>query len=281
MIEAVDNWKKSNLAYHGNMTKIDRYKWTVQDAPGQQQMVNKNNLHVDHTYQRSVNDNKLLVIARDWSWIACGSIVVADREGMLFVVDGQHRVMAARKRADITELPCLVFKTTEAKQEAKGFLSAQTQRKPITSAEKFRALVTVEDPTAEIVQKLLDSTGHSPGSGMSSKSVKCVGTMLKEADTDAATLCNMWPLIASLSEGKVVHARLIEGLLYIEKRIPEGTSLTDYYWKNRVKKTGVNALLDGATRAAALYTKGGAKVWAVGMVEAINKGHRNRLVLTE
>ena len=267
--------------HNGKITKVERYKWKVQDAPGQQIMVNKNNLQVDHTYQRSANDAKLMAIARDWSWIACGSIVVADREGVLFVVDGQHRVMAARKRSDITELPCLVFNTNEAKQEARGFLAAQTQRKPITSVEKFRALVTVEDPAALIVQELLNSTGHAPGNGASSKSVKCIGILLKEANTDASILCKMWPLIASVSEGKVVHARLIEGLLYIEKRMLDGNSLTDRDWQNRVKKAGADALLDGASKAAAFYTAGGAKVWAAGMVEVINKGHRNRLELTE
>jgi hypothetical protein len=267
--------------HNGKMTKVERYKWKVQGAPGHQRMVNKNDLQIDHTYQRNANDMKLMAIARDWSWIACGSIVVADREGVLFVVDGQHRVMAARKRSDITELPCLVFKTHEAKQEAKGFLAAQTQRKPITSVEKFRALVTVEDPAAMVVQELLNSTGHAPGNGMSAMSVKCVGVLIKEADTDAATLCKVWPLIAVVSEGKPVHARLIEGLLYIEKRMPEGDSLTDRDWLKRVKKAGVDALLEGAAKASAFYSHGGAKVWAAGMVEAINRGHRNRLELAQ
>lgn len=267
--------------YNGKMTKVERYKWKVQDAPGIQMMLNKNDIQVDHAYQRNVNDAKVMAIARDWSWIACGSIVVAERGGVYFAVDGQHRVWAARKRSDISELPCLVFKTDEAKQEAKGFLAAQTQRRPITSVEKFRALVTVEDPAAKLVQELLNSTGHAPGGGQNAMSVKCVGVMIKHAAADAETLCNVWPLIAAVSEGRAVHARLIEGLMYIEKRMPEGESLTDGYWQKRVKKAGADALLDGATKAAAFYANGGARIWAAGMVEAINRGHRNRLELTQ
>ena len=110
--------------HNGNITKVERYNWKMQDSPGALRMVKKGDLQVDHTYQRNANEMKLIAIAKDWSWIACGAIVVADREGVLFVVDGQHRVLAARKRSDIAELPCLVFKTHEAKQEAKGFLAA-------------------------------------------------------------------------------------------------------------------------------------------------------------
>lgn len=269
--------EKTNIG----MSKVERYKWTVQDAPGSQRLINKNLLQIDRTYQRNASETKLLAIARNWSWIACGSIVVADREGVLFVVDGQHRVMAARKRSDIIDLPCLVFKTHEAKQEAIGFLAAQTQRKPINSVEKFRALVTVEDPAAMIVKELLISTGHELGNGSTPMSVKCVSVLVKAAEDDAATLCRLWPLIAAVSEGKSVHSRVVLGLLYIEKRMPEGSSLMDPEWQKRVKKTGADALLDGAAKASAFYANGGSRVWAVGMIEAINRGHRNRLELDQ
>lgn len=265
----------------GKQTKVDRYNWKMQDIPGRLRMVNKGQLQVDHTYQRNANEMKLIAIAKDWSWIACGAIVVADREGVLFVVDGQHRVLAARKRSDISELPCLVFKTHEAKQEAKGFLAAQTQRKPITSVEKFRALVTVEDQAALLVQELLNSAGKTPGSGMSPNSVKCVGVLLKWANNDAAELCKVWPLIVSVSTGHVLHQRIVEGLLYISKRMPIGSCLMDKGWQQRVLKVGAEKLLEGAAKASAYYTAGGAKVWASGMVDTINRGHQNRLELAE
>lgn len=267
--------------HNGNITKVERYNWKMQDSPGALRMVKKGDLQVDHTYQRNANEMKLIAIAKDWSWIACGAIVVADREGVLFVVDGQHRVLAARKRSDIAELPCLVFKTHEAKQEAKGFLAAQTQRKPVTSVEKFRALVVVEDPAALVVQELLDQTGKTPGNGMSPGSVKCVGILLRWANDDAATLCAVWPLIVAVSANEPLHQRIVEGLMYIAKRMPSGSSLMDKEWQKRVLKVGATGLLDGAAKAGAYYATGGAKVWAAGMVEAINRGHRNRLELAE
>lgn len=268
-------------AYRSEISKVERYNWKLQDKPGVQRMVKKGDLHVDHTYQRNANETKLMAIARDWSWIACGSIVVADREGVLFVVDGQHRVLAARKRGDITDLPCLVFKTHEARQEAKGFLAAQTLRKPITSVEKFRALVTIEDPAALVVQDLLASAGKTPGEGVSTGTVKCVGILVSLARDDATALRKIWPLIVAVSEGQQIHQRVVEGLAYISKRMPDGTSLMDKEWQKRVLKVGGVGLLTAAAKAAAYYARGGPKVWATGMIEAINKGHRNLLELAE
>ena len=42
-------------------------------------------------------------------------------------------------------------------------------------------------------------------------------------------------------------------------------------------KAGYDALVEGTAKASAFFAKGGARVWAQGIVEVINKGHRIRL----
>lgn len=264
---------------YGKTSKLERYNWTIQDQPGQMQMIAKGDLQIDHLYQRHANEDKLKAIARDWSWIACGAITVADRGGVLFVVDGQHRVLAARRRIDIIDMPCVVFKTHEAKQEAKGFLTAQTQRKPMYALEKFKALLVIEDKAAQLVQKLIDVSGITIGTKSSTNSVMCIGVLIRAANSNAEILNNLWPLIISVCEGRALHERIVEGLIYIEKHMPNGASLMDNEWQRRVKKTGADALLDGAVKASAFFSRGGEKVWAAGMIEAINRNHRNRLVI--
>ena len=91
----------------------------------------------------------------------------------------------------------------------------------------------------------------------------------------------IWPLIIAVSEGQQIHQRVVEGLAYIAKRMPEGSSLMDKEWQKRVLKVGGTGLLVAAAKAAAYYARGGPKVWATGMIEAINKGHRNLLELAE
>lgn len=72
--------KSTDRVHNGTMTKIDRYGWSMQDNKGELRWINKMDVQVDYSYQRNTNEIKLKNIARDWSWIACGAIVVANRE---------------------------------------------------------------------------------------------------------------------------------------------------------------------------------------------------------
>ena len=270
---------KINEQSHGNVDKVARYGWKVQDHPGELCRISKANLRVDHSYQRDANEPKVLAIAKDWSWVACGVIVVARRDGVYFVIDGQHRVMGALKRSDIDTLPCIVFNTHGSDQEAKGFLAAQTLRRPINSVEKFRAQVVVKDKAALIVEKMLSSSGHMAGRGTTAMSVSCISLLTKLAKEDEDLLLRLWPLIVELSAGNHVNSRLVDGLFYIENRMQNNESLLQKKWRDRVLKVGRDRLLDSAAKASAYFAQGGARVWAGGIVEAINHGHRNLLVI--
>lgn len=265
---------------NSKMTKVDRYNWKMADSPGVLRMVDKGDLVVDHTYQRNTNEAKLAAIARAWSWIACGAIVVADRDGTLFVVDGQHRVFAARKRSDISALPCIIFKTQHQNEEAEGFLRGNRGRKPITSVEAFRALVTVGNKEALVVQELLQQAGKTAGEGVSPGVVKCVGVIQKWAQANEPALRRVWPLIVAASAGQQINQRVVEGLLYIETHLADGKSLLDKELHRRTMKIGASGLLSGAAKASAYFSGGGAKVWAAGMIDALNHGCKNRVELT-
>lgn len=263
----------------GKQTKVERYGWTVKDAPGVSMEIGKDDLRVDESYQRGPTEVKIKSIARDWSWIACGAIIVADRENIFYVVDGQHRVLAARRRSDIKVLPCIVFETLNAVAEARGFLAANTQRKPISGLDRFRALVVTNDPAALLVKKLCDQVGREIKGSPTPNSVRCVSTMLRQASSAGGVLERLWPLLHALVEGQPMSERLVDGLVYVEQHMPDGESLIDRKWRERVMRVGATAMMDGATKAAAFYAKGGAKVWAIGIVQALNHKHRNRLVL--
>jgi hypothetical protein len=264
----------------GKVTKIDRYNWIIQDSPGRFQMINKDYLTIDNTYQRNTTRTKALAIAREWSWIACSTITVALRNGEYYVIDGQHRVSAAMRRSDIDDLPCLVFDVVEIAQEAKGFLTANTQRKPIYAHEKLRAMIVVGNQEALLVQELCELADRTITYNSSANTVGCCSAMLRWAKLDPSKLKNLWPLILMICEGNPLHNRILDGLMYIEERMPNGDSLTDKKWKHRLLKIGYTAFLDAAAKATSFFSAGGAKPWAIGMLEAINKGLREKLVLT-
>jgi hypothetical protein len=261
----------------GDTPKVDRYSWRIIDRQGTFKWMPKATLIVDEAYQRLPNANKVLLLAKAWSWIACGVIIVASRNGMFYVIDGQHRVAAARRRTDIETLPCMVYETESAVAEASGFLQANRNRKPLRGTEFFKALLAKGDEVAIVCKALCDSSGRTIKEGDSADTMRCIMTMMQLAATAPASLRSVWPLIHELHSDRTIHKVLLESLVYIEERLPVGNSLMDPRWRQRILKRGQSALLDGAMRAAAFYAKGGPKVWSSGVLQEINRGTRIHL----
>lgn len=121
-------------------------------------------LKVDPTYQRSIENgqsqNLIAKIAREWNWDLCQVLVVSRRgeEGM-FVVDGQHRLQAAKLRSDIAQLPCVVATYASAQEEAAVFAKLNRQRTPLKPIDIFRAAVAGKDPEACRTMSLLSQAG--------------------------------------------------------------------------------------------------------------------------
>lgn len=271
--------RNPELHSQGNRDKIELYDWKLLDHPGELRMLNKRLLRVDEQYQREATESKVKEIARAWSWLACGAVMVAEREGLYFVYDGQHRVLAALRRSDIENLPCVVFRTAGTKEEAEAFLRANKNRKSLNGLAKFRAATAAGHPAALLVQQLISGVGRTPSEVSSGTTVRCLALMMLHAERQPDVLKRVWPLIAEVCAGNPTHERVMDGLLYIENHLPQGESLLDREWRKRVLRVSYDGLLGAANRFAAAYAKGGAKVWGLGMVEAMNKGCRTHMRL--
>ena len=265
------------------ISKVKQYGWGLKDSPGELVWLNKNELFIDHSYQRDASRSRVMAIAQNWSWLAAGVIVVAKREEdqRFYVVEGQHRVLGARKRSDIERLPCIVFKTESAKQEAAGFYDANTARKLPTTLEKWKAQLMRGDATTIFADDLIRQAGRVPSNTSGPSDVRCLTALLRAVDTDREMLCRMWPLVVEVCHGQSIHERVFEGLMWIEAHLPEGQSLTNKRWRERVTRVGFAGLLDAAQRAATFYARGGQKVWGLGQLEALNKGCRIHIALAE
>ena len=262
------------------VSKLVQYGWEVIDAPGRFQMLDKEKLIVDKTYQRDiVSDRKVLQFARSWSWIACGSINVALRDGKYYVIDGQHRKEAAMRRTDITELPCMVYETKNMREEAEGFKKIQETRTNLYSYDKFKLLVVLGDASALLVESLVENSSRKLSNQTANNTISCIATLMQWAKSEPVILAEMWELLLDVCNSHPLHTRVVEGLLYLETRLRPEQSLLSTRWKNRVLKVGYDGLLESATKACAYYSKGGPKVCASGVIEALNKSQRDRLVL--
>ena len=264
---------------HG-LDKIKRYGWTVQDEPGELRLLHKDSLQIHPAYQRDLVAQKVTEISAAWSWIALGALVVGERGGEFWVIDGQHRAAAAKRRSDITHLPCVVFQTTDVKQEARGFLTIQTMRKPVTAIAKQKAMVTAGDEVAAYVQQQCDALGlQINGSTNKAGQLKCIAWCIRRAAENKAVFSLVLALGAELStqDNMPVHERVLEGLWVLNAKCGEG--LADKRLTKRLREKGARTLLDAANKAAAYYASGGGKIWAQGMLAELNKGLQRKFTM--
>lgn len=269
----------SNPAFVGNTSKVARYEWgAIRDQKPALCWIDKAALFVDHTYQRDATEKKVVAIARDFSWAALGAICVAKRDrGQLYVFEGQHRVLAAMKRVDITSLPCLVFESMGVSDEAAAFLRTNSLRRPVNANERYRALLVTNDPDALHVQTLITQCGRTPGTASSSGVARCLNLLLDLARSNRENLNQIFPVAAEICVGHPLHERIVDGLSYLNLRMPDGESIADRRWRQRLVKVGYDDLHQAIGRAAAFYSRGGSKVFAAGILSAVNKGLVNKL----
>ena len=124
------------------------------------QFLQPGQLVIDASYQRSVEagDSQMLIrrIAQHWNWDLCQPLVISRREGQLFVIDGQHRLAAARLRGDIAQLPCVVIDYASAADEAASFVHLNQQRRPLNQLDLFKAALASEDANAMAIMAALE-----------------------------------------------------------------------------------------------------------------------------
>lgn len=132
-------------------------------------------LAIDATYQRGLETapSQALVrrIAQGWDWSLCQPLVVARRAEGYFVIDGQHRLAAAKLRGDLQVLPCVVVDYASPQAEAAAFVALNRQRRPLSALDIFRAAVASGDPQARAIEAAIAAAGlrlttHTNNQGM-------------------------------------------------------------------------------------------------------------------
>jgi hypothetical protein len=252
--------------------KVTRYNWVMRNAPGEFLMIPKTELEVDPAYQRNrINQRRVDTLCRAWDWIACGCLVVALRDdNKWFVMDGQHRKLAADQRSDIHELPCLVFETTSRREEALGFLAINQCRVGVSSLDRYRAALLAGDKTAFAVDSLLRSTGHRAGEKASARTVSCVQCLYDLASEDLTRFERLWPLLAELHPDVPMTDLVIKGLWTVDKWLGE-RSVTEPPYREKLLMIGGPGLHHEIRREMAVIGQGGGRVFACAIAKYLNK----------
>jgi len=138
---------------HGDPGPKPKFKWLSVDT-----------LVVDERYQRSITKHGRSLIQKivaEFRWSKFTPVTVAgpDKIGDYAVVDGQHRVEAARQHPDIEKIPCWVVPETEVAGQADTFLGINKDRQAVTRVGRFWAELARGDETAVAIKGVCDRAG--------------------------------------------------------------------------------------------------------------------------
>lgn len=261
--------------------RAERYAPISDDTQGIQIDIHKNDLKVHPDYQRVHSDRKTDEIAKKWSWLACGVITVGERNGEYWVIDGQHRVIAARKRKEINMLPCIVFSTSEVKDEAKGFLECNTNRKAVGAYDKYRAGLIANDEKCVLIARTCERFGIIIDNGKANRprSTKCIGWMMDRIGNGRDSCIATLELASIICRDCPITSELLWGLSFLESNIEGG--LRGSKFRARLIAVGADALLSAAKKHARVCDGGSPQVWAVGMLKEINRNLRTKFTISE
>src|SRR5260370_36040238 len=80
-------------------------------------------------YQRTLDEKRAIEIAKDFDFRAVGVPLVSNRDGALWIVDGQHRVTMLLQRG-YEEWPCEVLNDLKYEDEAVLFVRRNNMKVP-------------------------------------------------------------------------------------------------------------------------------------------------------
>lgn len=90
------------------------------------------------SYQRPVDKQNVNNIASEFDMNKCQFLTVSYRDDVFYVIDGQHRLEAARLRG-IKTLPCIIFEGLTEKQEARMFATQHINVKKLHPISTYNA----------------------------------------------------------------------------------------------------------------------------------------------
>lgn len=120
-------------------------------------------LSVDDAYQRSLNtprSKKLIArIAEHFRWASFQAILAtpAGADAWL-IIDGQHRVAAARQ-VGLSLVPAVIIHGVTVADQAAAFVTANRDRVPVSAQELFHARLAAGDEAARLVKRACDDAG--------------------------------------------------------------------------------------------------------------------------
>ena len=260
--------------------KVERYDWVKPGDNGRQCMVSVDELKVDHAYQRpEVSDQNTLALARGFSWEAFNSIVVMERaNGDKYVVDGQQRLLAARRRGDIRKVPCVLFKSDGREHEARAFIALNIRRVKVPSVAKFNASVRAALNPEKQIAEWLGTLGLSVmDDGKSMNGVCFPAHLIRTWNMNAECCKRAVKIQRDVNGTEPLHSACHNGIFWL---LTNGINVEEHTDKLRCLGGRSAMLRSIKTVEIETNTKANMRICGIGVLRQINyKRSRNKIAL--
>ncbi len=117
--------------------------------------IHVDDLAINPNAQRAVGVARAKRMANNFLPQAAGTLVVCRRDGLNYVVDGMHRLAAARM-AGVTTMSCEVHHGLSEEHEAELFLIKNKESKAPSKLDEYRIGLVAQHPLFVAVQEVLD-----------------------------------------------------------------------------------------------------------------------------
>lgn len=119
-------------------------------------------LSIDQSYQRTIDgrisQKSIGQIADNFRWSCFGVVMVAAKGDGWVIIDGQHRVEAAR-RCKLATVPCIIVPAGTAQEQAKIFLATNETRVRVNVYALHHARLAAGDEDARAIDDLARKAG--------------------------------------------------------------------------------------------------------------------------
>lgn len=240
--------------------------------------VRLDDITIDGRVQRNLELKRVADIAEDFDWGAFGVPTLSRRaDGTIVIIDGMHRVMAARKAGHGDRAPQLKVHTgLTLTEEARLFRMLNNTRKP-SSVDLFLVAVTEGEPAAVEMNELIEAVGLKVATA-GAKAFRAVTALRRiyAIEPDAAVRTLDVATRAWGADSTSVQSAIVEGLGGFFLRYGDQPNADELGERLAKYAGGANGLIGAARGLARIRSVSVPNGVSDIVVEVYNKGRRTR-----
>lgn len=197
------------------MAKSFNRSTTIKDVPLSKIVISGEN-------QRRCNESRVDHLFADFEPDQIGYLLVNERDGKFFLIDGQHRFKALIRWLgtgwETQKLACACYSGLTESQEAEMFLR-HNDTLAVNILDRFKVAVSAKRPLEIGIKNVVESLGLHIGYDMCPGRVAAVGTLKRVVErSDLATLGRSLKILRDSYGDAGMDAHVIDGMGHLCKR---------------------------------------------------------------